>query len=142
MVTVQEIFDAAMDLMDEQNETTGSTDTMDTKEYRLRTISILNMAIPSLCPYCESYDRTASGRPKNKALYADDRSSPDFEQNIPLDDALCWGCLPFWLASLLRSGEDDEFSMRMMTEYNNAVSGLRDKMISEFEPIFTPYGLF
>lgn len=142
MVTVQEIFDAAMDLMDEQNESTGSTDTMDTKEYRLRTISILNMAIPSLRPYCDDYDRSSGGRPRNKTLYADDRSNPDFEQNIPLDDALCWGLLPFWLASMLRNGEDDEFSMRMMTEYNNAFAGIRDKVVSEFEQIPTPYGLF
>ena len=142
MVTVQEIFDAAMDLMDEQNETNGSTDTMDTKEYRLRTISILNIAIPALHPYSSNYGRGMTGRPRNKTLFVDDRGNPNFEQTIPLDDALCWALLPFWLASLLRSGEDDEFSMRMMTEYNNAFMGLRDKTVAEFEAISTPYGLF
>ena len=142
MVTVQEIFDAAMDLMDEQNETTGSTDTADTKEYRLRTISILNTAIPALHPYSSNYNRTGSGRPRNKILYTDNRGEPDFEQSIPLDDALCWGLLPFYLASLLRSGEDTEFSMRMMAEYNNALASIRGLIPAEFEAISTPYGLF
>lgn len=142
MVTVQQIFDAAIDLMDEQDETTGSTSTVDTREYEVRTISILNIAIPTLYPYSNNCVRTGSGRPKSKQLLADDRSEPDFEQTIPLDDALCWALLPFWLASLLRSGEDTEFSMRMMTEYNNALSSIRDLVPAEFEAISTPYGLF
>lgn len=75
-------------------------------------------------------------------LLADNRREPDFTQEIPLDDALCWALLPFWLASLLRSGEDTEFSMRMMTEYNNALASIRDLVPAEFEAISTPYGLF
>lgn len=141
MVTVQQIFDAAIDLMDEQDESTGATKTRDTREYEVRTISILNAAIPAIHPYSSNYS-AEFGRPKNKTLYADDRNNPDFEQAIPLDDALCWALLPFWLASLLRSGEDTEFSMRMMTEYNNALASIRDLVPAEFEAISTPYGLF
>lgn len=142
MVTVQEIFDAAMDLMDEQNESTGSTDTVDTREYRLRTISILNTAIPVLYPYSSNYTREPFGRPMQPVIYGDNRGAPDFEQILPLDDALCWALLPFYLASMLRSGEDTEFSMRMMTEYNNALASIRDLVPAEFEAISTPYGLF
>lgn len=142
MVTVQQVFDAAIDLMDEQNESTGATKTNDTREYELRTISILNIAIPTLYPYSSSSKRTAVGRPKPPALLAENRSSPDFEQRIPLDDSLCWALLPFWLASMLRSGEDTEFSMRMMTEYNNALASIRDLVPAQFEAIYTPYGLF
>ena len=40
MVTVQQVYDAAIDLMDEANETTGATKTADTREYEIRTISI------------------------------------------------------------------------------------------------------
>lgn len=140
MVTVQEIFDAAMDLMDEQDENTGSTQTADTKEYQLRTISILNTALPALYPY--SYDKVdeSEGRPNVAPLMAVDRKEPDFTQYIPLDDALCWGLLPFWLASFLRSGEDTEFSMRMMTEYNKALATIRDLIPAEFEAIPMPFG--
>lgn len=142
MVTVQEIFDAAIDLMDEQNETTGATVTADTLEYKLRTISILNAAIPALYPYSSKYDSTKSKRPSARALMNDNRSNPDMEQSIPLDDDLCWGLLPFWLASLLRSSEDTEFSMRMMTEYNKSLADLKDKRPAEFESISMPYGGF
>lgn len=142
MVTVQEIFDAAIDLMDELNESTGATVTVDTKEYKLRTISILNTAIPQLYPYSSSYDPTASGRPSAVALSANDRKEPDFDQDIPLDDDLCWALLPFYLASLLSTTEDADFSMRMMTEYNKALSELKDKTPAEFEPISLPYGGF
>ena len=51
MVTVQQVFDTAIHLMDEQNESNGGTQTVDTDEYRFRTISILNTAIPALYPY-------------------------------------------------------------------------------------------
>ena len=142
MVTVQQIFDAAIDLMDEQNETTGATVTADTLEYKLRTISILNTAIPALYPYSSNYDSTMPGRPCAEPLRADSRSEPDFAQEIPLDDALCWALLPFYLASLLRSSEDTEFSMRMMTEYNKVLAELKDKLPAEFEPIPMPYGGF
>ena len=42
MVSVQQVFDMAIHLMDEQNESTGATVTVDTQEYKFRTISILN----------------------------------------------------------------------------------------------------
>lgn len=142
MVKVQQIFDAAIDLMDEQNETTGATVTADTLEYKLRTISILNTAIPALYPYSSNYDRTMPGRPCADPLRAESRREPDFNQVIPLDDALCWALLPFYLASMLRFSEDTEFSMRMMTEYNKALADLKNKLPAEFEPITMPYGGF
>lgn len=141
MVTVQEIFDAAIDLMDEQNESTGATKTADTREYELRTISILNTAIAAIYPYSSQYAQQ-SGTPTPGMLLADERSKPDFDQYIQLDDILCWGLLPLYLAAMLRAGEDMDFSMRMMSEYNNALAAVRNKERAEFEPISTPYGLF
>ena len=37
------VFDRAIHLMDEQNEMNGETRTVDTEEYRYRTLSILNV---------------------------------------------------------------------------------------------------
>lgn len=142
MVTVQQIFDAAIDLMDEQNEQNGSTGTVDTREYQFRTISILNTAIYQLYPFSSGVDNAGPGRPCAPALLALSRSEPDFTQVLPLDDTLCWSLLPFYLASLLRAGEDTEFSMRMMTQYNNALMSVRDNLPASFEPISTPYGTF
>ena len=91
MVTVQQIFDQAIHLMDEQNEQNGATVTVDTQEYKSRTISILNTAIPRLYPYSSNYDRNAVGRPAAMILKNDDHANPDFTQNIMLDDDLCIG---------------------------------------------------
>ena len=143
MVTVQEIFDAAMDLMDEADESTGSTSTMDTREYRIRTISILNIVLPVIYPYSGNYPAASGGkRPRTRMLSADSRKEPDFEQGIPLDDALSWALLPYYLASMLRAGEDMEFSARMMNEYNRAFLEVREKLPAVIEAIPTPYGLF
>ena len=56
MTTVQEVFDAAIHLMDEQNESSGATETQDTTPYKVRTINILNVIIPSLYPYSDTYE--------------------------------------------------------------------------------------
>ena len=55
MATAQDIFDEAMGLMDEVNETTGETDTADTKEYKNRTLFILNILRGELYPYSDTF---------------------------------------------------------------------------------------
>jgi DNA/RNA endonuclease G (NUC1) len=45
--------------MDEQSERSGETLTVDTQEYKFRTISILNNIIPVLYPYSDTYDKYA-----------------------------------------------------------------------------------
>ena len=91
-MTVQEVFDMAIHLMDEQNESTGATVTEDTKEYKFRTISILNTAIPVLYKYSSDYDRY--GDQNTVLLLHEDYQNPDMEQGIPLDDSLCASLLP------------------------------------------------
>ena len=143
MATVQEIFDMAIDLMDERDETTGSTNTADTREYILRTFSILNSGIQVLAPYSLNNEPCSfEKRPFAPFISTRDPQNPDFKTNIPLDDSLAYGLLPFYLASLLKSSEDTEFSGRMMTEFNNALQAIRDKTFAEFEDIVPAYGLF
>ena len=60
-MTVQEIFDIAIRLMDSQNESTGATMTTDTKEYSLRTPSLLNSLLDQVYPYSDTYPGIASG---------------------------------------------------------------------------------
>lgn len=148
MVTVQNIFDMAMDLMDEADADDGSTSTMDTTEYKFRTISILNAGIQILYPYSSNYDRYTENiagrpmRPDAATLFQDSRKAPEFDQEIPLDDTLALGLLPFYLASFLRATEDMDFSNRMMSEFNRAFIQLRDTSLAEFEQITPRYGLF
>ena len=139
---VQEVFDIAIHLMDEQNETNGQTVTSDTNEYKVRTISILNAIIPSLYPYSDNYDTDVPGRPIVHPLLVDNYAQPDFTQLIPLDDTLSRGVLPYGLAAHLLAGENEELSAWMMQRFNMAFADLRNKIPGEWEPINLPYGTF
>lgn len=48
--TAQRVFDLAMGLIDEVNESSGETDTSDTREYKVRTLLILNTLRGELFP--------------------------------------------------------------------------------------------
>ena len=141
-MTVQEVFDIAIHLMDEQSETNGATGTVDTQEYKFRTISILNSVIPALQVYSSGYDRQTVGRPEVSALLNDDHANPDFEQDVALDDLLGYTLLPYYLAAQLLSGENEDLAAWFMGRYREAFNDLRNKMLSEFEAISMPYGAF
>lgn len=142
MVTVQQVYDIAIHLMDEQDETTGSTSTVDSTEYRLRTLSILNSLIPSLYPYSGTYKVGTSGRSCPTALEAEDYQNPDFDQPIPLDDSLSLAVLPYQLAAQLLSVENESLASWMENKAYKALTDLKNKVPAEFETIECPYGLF
>lgn len=142
MVTVQQVFDMAIHLMDEQNENNGTTVTVDTQEYKFRTISILNSVIPALYPYSGNYDSQGTGRPMPAILLVDEYRNPDFEQGIDLDDVLCLAVLPYYLAAQLLAGENETLAAWFMNRYREAFVDLRDMVPAEFEPISMPYGAF
>lgn len=99
-VTVQQVFDIAIRLMDAQNESTGSTDTADTKEYRLRTPSLLNSILDRAYSASDNYPATTDRkRPICPKVYA-------MEDEIALDEYICTGILPYGLAGLLLTEEN------------------------------------
>ena len=148
MTTVQQVFDAAIHMMDEQAETSGATQTTDTQEYKFRTLSILNAILPSLYPYSDTYDSTGVGRPVCPALAIPvkdgvaDHANPDFTQVVPLDDTLALGALPYALAAHLLASENQDLSVWFLSRYNQVFADLRNKIPGTFEPISAPYGLF
>lgn len=143
MTTVQQIFDMAIHMMDEQSETTGSTQTTDTQEYKFRTISILNAVMPALYPFSDSLDTSGTGRPVCPVLAAPTQpSQPDFTQVVPLDDTLAMGVLPYVLAAHLLAGENEDLSAWFLSRYNQVFGDIRNKIPAAFEPIPAPYGLF
>ena len=142
MVSVQQVFDMAIHLMDEQNESYGGTVTVDTQEYKFRTISILNSVIPALYPYSGNYDSQGTGRPMPVILLVNEYRNPDFEQSIDLDDVLCLTVLPYYLAAQLLSAENEVLSAWFMNRYREAFNDLRNRIPADFEKISTPYGLF
>ena len=59
--SAQNVFDTAIALMDELDES-GATDTSDTKEYKDRTILILNILVQELYPYSATYKKPKAGQ--------------------------------------------------------------------------------
>lgn len=137
MVTAQQVYDIAIHLMDEQDETTGATTTTDTTEYKLRAIPILNSIIPGLYPFSSSYD---PAKPFSSMLYMDDYRDPDLSQSIPLDDSLSLAVLPYYLAAQLLSVENESLASWMKNQGNIAFNDLRNRVPASFERIETPYG--
>lgn len=143
MTTVQQVFDTAIMLMDEQSESTGKTVTTDTSEYRYRTLSILNVLLPQLYPYSDTYDNTHPGRPLCPPLQLPQNATqPDFTQPVPLDDGLCWAVLPYGLAAHLLASENESLSAWFRNRYEVSLVELRNKIPASFKPIYNPYGFF
>lgn len=142
MVTVQQVYDIAIHLMDEQDESSGETSTIDTNEYKLRTISILNSIIPGLYAYSGTFKQIAGGRAAPKQLYVDSYAEPDFDQSIPLDDVLSLSVLPYYLAAQLLSSENEELAAWMKNQGREILNDIRFKVPAEFETISLPYGGF
>lgn len=142
MVTAKQVFDMAIHLMDEQNEKTGNTKTVDTDEYRFRTISILNTVIPYLYAYSSGTDMPSGIRPEPERLTVDDYAAPNLEQPIPLDDTLALSCLPYYLAANLLSGENEALAAWFLARYRETMLDVRDRVPRQWEKISTPYGTF
>ena len=142
MTTVQQIFDMAIHLMDEQNESNGATGTVDTSEYKYRTISILNSILPRLYIYSSTYEDNGESRGAPQQLKAGNYASPDFTQSIPLDDALSLSLLPYYLAAQLLSAENESLAAWFTNQYRENFMDIRNKALADFEAIDTPYGLF
>ena len=93
--TVQDIFDSAIRLIDEQNESTGSTETADTKPYRVKAVSLVRNLIPRVYPVSDTYAASTDGkRPVCRMPEA-------LTDELDLDQYICESVLPWGLAALL-----------------------------------------
>lgn len=133
--TVQAIFDKAMYLIDAQNESTGATTSGDTKEYRVRTIGILNNLIDIVYPASATYPDDQEGRPALDDIV-------DFSDSLDLDPLILRDVLPNGLAAHLLSEENPslaEYFQQLFEEHlERARSGVRSKFESVDDAL--PYG--
>lgn len=133
--TVQAIFDKAMYLIDAQNESTGATTSGDTKEYRVRTIGILNNLIDIVYPASATYPDEQEGRPALDDIV-------DFGDSLDLDPLILRDVLPNGLAAHLLSEENPslaEYFQQLFEEHlERARSGVRSKFESVDDAL--PYG--
>lgn len=126
------VFARAIHLMDEQNETTGETSTADTSEYKLRTLSILNILRHELFPYSDTYEAQEDGK---WDICTEIKSFTDI---IDLDDVLAQGLLPYGLAANLLLGENDSMASFFNARYSELIRDVAAKKASKWEDI-TPY---
>lgn len=120
------IFDAAIQLMDEQDEVRGETVTRDTAEYRLRALGILNVLRHELYPFSDTYEA---------GMICPELRS--FDQPLDLDDALAQTVLPYGLAAHLLLGENTTMASFFQQRYTELLYGLGCRRMAAWENIKT-----
>lgn len=133
LTTAQEVFEMAMHLMDEVNESTGKADTSDTKEYKNRTIPILNILRVECYPASDTYRAEPGKRPVCPRI-------EDFESPIGLDDAICQGVLPYGLAAHLLLDENPDVASYFSQRYEELLSAAGRSLPAGSEEITDLYG--
>lgn len=135
-LSVQSVFDKAMYLIDAQNESTGSTDTSDTTEYKVRTLGILNNLIDDAYPASDTFAIGEDG--KRPAL--DDLTS--FSDEIKMDPYIVRSVLPCGLAAKLLSEENPTLADFLWQLYEQRLAKARAGVPASFESIEDglPYG--
>ena len=132
--TAQWVFEKAMHLMDEVNESTGETDTADTREYKNRTIPLLNILRVECFTASDTYAVTEPGkRPVCPEI-------PDFETPIGLDDGICQGVLPYGLAAHLLLDENPDVAAYFNQRYQELLTQYRSAIPAAPEDIVDLYG--
>lgn len=134
MTNAQWIFEKAMNLMDEVNESTGAADTADTKEYKNRTLPILNILRIECFPASDTF---AVRRPGKRPIC---REITDFESPIGLDDGICQGVLPYGLAAHLLIDENPDMAAYFNQRYQELLLQFRYSIPAEAEDIEQLYG--
>lgn len=137
MSTVQNVFDMAIHLIDAQNESTGSTNTADTKEYALRSPNLINTLLDQVYPYSDTYpdttDETIGSRPSLPSVSS-------LDDYLDLDDYISRNVLPYGLAALLLTEENPTQSNLFLQTYlknlNTAKSRLPTDGIQAIEDVY------
>ncbi|SBW02374.1 conserved hypothetical protein [uncultured Eubacteriales bacterium] len=133
MTNAQEVFELAMHLMDEVNESSGKADTADTKEYKNRTLAILNILRVECYPASDTY----TAQPGKRPVCAEIKT---FEESIDLDDGICQGVLPYGLAAHLFLDENPEVASYFQQRYEELLTVARNSIPAGSEDISNLYG--
>ena len=134
MTTAQWIFEKAMYLMDEADESTGAADTAETALYKRRALPILNVLRSECFPYSDTWALTQPGRrPVCPEITG-------FEQAVGLDDGICQGVLPYGLAAHLLADENPALASYFQQRYEELLEEMKRGMPAVSEEIEDLYG--
>ena len=132
--SVQAIFDKAMYLIDAQQDGTGSTVNTDTREYRLRTLGILNNLLDEVYPYSVTYPGPGDGQCPSLPDLTDFSDTPD------LDPMLLRQALPCGLAARLLSEENPGLANYFQQLYQEALLRAMRRPTAFDNQANAPYG--
>lgn len=131
-VSVSEVFDATMQLIDELNDQ-GQSQTSDTVEYRNRTIGIMNILISECYPISDEKD-TAK-------LDSAWRAVEEFDDPLKgIDNSLALGVMPYGLAANLLVDENPTAANYYQQRYEVLKEEKRRRMLAEVNDIELPFG--
>ena len=128
------VFDKAIYLMDEQSESTGQTQTADTKEYEFRSVPIMNILRHELYPISDTFKTRDDGK---RSVSMEIESLNDY---IDLDDVVAQGIMPYGLAAHLLLGENDTMANYFSQRYMEMYSAAQKSLPSKWEDIPMHYG--
>jgi hypothetical protein len=101
MLTVQEVYDLSIKLMNEQDDSTGTTDSSELDTYKNRALALINILVSELYNLSDNTSFPSTTKPIPALVTA-------FTDGVDLDDRLAVNVLPFGLAGYLKMGEDSE----------------------------------
>ena len=132
--TAKWVFDKAIYLMDEQSESTGQTQTADTKEYEYRSVPILNILRHELYPISDNFQPGENGKRSVS------REIQSLDDEIDLDDVVAQGIMPYGLAAHLLLGENNDMANYFSQRYAEMYAAARSSLPSQWEDIPMYYG--
>lgn len=124
MTNGQWVFEHAIALMDSGDEATGKMDSGSVRAYKHRAPGILNL----LGEECAGYDERGSWTPPES-----------LEEDLPLEDGLCRGVLPYGLAAHLLLEEDPAAANFFQQRYEELLERWRRRG-ARLEELTVPYG--
>ena len=132
--TAQNVFDLTMAAIDELNEN-GRSDTSDTREYKNRTLQILNILQGELYIYSDTYKQGAKGK-RSIAIPILNFTEPIAD----LDDYICRTVLPYGLAAHLLMDENPNVASTCLQRYEELKGKLMAGLNTGSEDIIDLYG--
>ena len=132
--TAQDIFNAAMALIDEVDKSSGSTDTAANREYKNKTLLILNVLRGEAYPFSDTYNAAGDGsRPVCAAIM-------DFYSDVGLDDIIAQSVLPYGPAAQLMLEENPNAASFLQQRYEELLARHGSGVPQGFAPIEDVYG--
>ena len=134
-MTAEYVFEAAMHLHDDGDESTGRYDTADNKEYKNRILPLINLRISEIYPYSDTKTSKSGKRPTHPKLTS-------MNDEIDLDD-YCLDVLTWGVAAAMYTVEDTTSANYYQQEYERLLTDLKNGkpgMPSESEDIVDVYG--